>query len=693
MSGLPWNGESFPIRLSQGFEPIPLDRISLQGTSALDTILDARNPELPGFFSHIIEVESMPSGSTLFSHDKAFIDGFTIRGARANGQLPRNPTGAGIYIRGVPGIQGYHVTITISNCVITNNDIGIAVDSSYFVDPIAGPKWQHHAPRIVNNTIAWNGIGLWAGDLNPQPSFTNLHALVIINNIFDPGSPPNPIPGMPGTPQPGISCFEGVDQTDLEVVSRDGNTVPNLDFNAWDPLMSNHIVASPWVNWPAPQVPLGTMLPSPRVNIRPYSSARAVGGASLYINDIFRQSPVGAISTHDFSLSPHVSPNSLPPASQNPLIPNPMVNRGIECMGGTGTIVLAHGRSIPCSGPGLPVAWEEAPIISWDFDTEGFGNPRVVPMGPPFYSDFTYGRIDLGADELDRLAMRGFVTSTRMFTNVPGAEKRFQVYFFNLVNTTGLVRPVTNNPTGKSHQWFPHLRTPIDTWTGPYGQSNYTLGVFGSRRWARIQLDAARPTMRNLECDFSPHLIMDVHPMWPTFLVGGAADIYATNPWWDTYPIPNYPQYDNPTLYNNVGQTFPHNGPWPPNTFTTTAVLSGHINPPGTRSTSFAPSWVPDPTVQFGPFAPCSGNSYSTGAWGFSTCADPLPAVGGFEGHGVRYNCEHPIGSTGSNLQTFLAVIQLEEQQSSATAGPSPSRQAVEESLRREANDLARRRR
>lgn len=144
--------------------------------------------------------------------------------------------------------------------------------------------------------------------------------------------------------------------------------------------------------------------------------------------------------------------------------------------------------------------------------------------------------------------MGGFVTSTRMFTNVPGAEYRTQVYFFNLVNQTGLPRPRRNAslPSGKVHQWFPHVRTPTDIWNPPSGPTNYTEGVFVSLRWSRIRLDNAKKTMRNLECDFSPHLILDVHARWPSnFLIGGAQDIYATNPWWDTYPIPTYPQYDS----------------------------------------------------------------------------------------------------------------------------------------------------
>jgi hypothetical protein len=165
VSGLPWNGEPFPIDLRA-----PPDRISLQGTSALDTILDARNAEQTGlFFSYIIHVEGQAQTGN-FSHDGAFIDGFTIRGARANNSPTRNPTGAGVYIRG--NQPQPRVRITISNCIITNNDIGIAVDSAY--DPVPWPPIppQFHEPRVINNTIAWNRIGLWASDLNPprQPA-------------------------------------------------------------------------------------------------------------------------------------------------------------------------------------------------------------------------------------------------------------------------------------------------------------------------------------------------------------------------------------------------------------------------------------------------------------------------------------------------------------------------------------------
>ena len=142
-SGLPFNGETFPAVLR--------DRVSIQGTSALDTIFDARHTA-----TSIVTVGSASGGDT---HLDSFIDGITVRGARSDGQPQPstvnqpNTTGAGIYI----GREG-NVRVTVSNTFITDNVVGIAIDSDVETEEF------RNRPQIINNTIAWNAVGVWQGN-------------------------------------------------------------------------------------------------------------------------------------------------------------------------------------------------------------------------------------------------------------------------------------------------------------------------------------------------------------------------------------------------------------------------------------------------------------------------------------------------------------------------------------------------
>src|SRR5690606_10424992 len=104
-----------------------------------------------------------------------------------------------------------------------------------------------------------------------------------------------------------------------------------------------------------------------------------------------------------------------------------------------------------------------------------------------------------------------------------------------------------------------------------FGQpSNYTIGILavgGASTLRFIQITAGvqggrRPFMRNLECDFSPHPLLDVHPFWPALIATINAshlgvDPYAANPWYMNDPGP-LPQSDvrkhltdSPPLYHN----------------------------------------------------------------------------------------------------------------------------------------------
>ncbi|MBK9129743.1 MAG: hypothetical protein IPM13_18455 [Phycisphaerales bacterium] len=141
-NGLPWNGETFPAVLQHG--------VSIRGTSALTSIFDAR-----GRSTRIFET-NVPQFAARNQFD--FINGVTIRGARSTVNSARGD-GAGVYIHGMGSCF-----LTVSNCFITDNTVGIAVASE--IDPKQEPIWVHQ-PMIVNNTIAWNSIGIWNGDFGP----------------------------------------------------------------------------------------------------------------------------------------------------------------------------------------------------------------------------------------------------------------------------------------------------------------------------------------------------------------------------------------------------------------------------------------------------------------------------------------------------------------------------------------------
>ena len=87
LSGLPWNGESFPITLP--------DRVSFQGASALNTIFDARRYH---FYKNGISFFAIDNSRHFKGEHfrRVFIDGISIRGARGKpqgGPLNRSPKG------------------------------------------------------------------------------------------------------------------------------------------------------------------------------------------------------------------------------------------------------------------------------------------------------------------------------------------------------------------------------------------------------------------------------------------------------------------------------------------------------------------------------------------------------------------------------------------------------------------------
>jgi len=661
-SGIPYNGEVFPVVLER-------DRVGIQGTSALDTIFDARSQPVAIFDIH---GDSASQAAQDRVHEQLFIDSLTIRSARG-GPGTTVPAGAGIWVNG--RAPSY---VSITNCFIYDNTVGIALDGSSTANTTGA-----HRVHVVNDTIAWNVIGAWLGDNGAQGR--NIHASAFVNVVFDPASPPGILPAY--------SCFEGIRAVDMVVATRGGSPV-GLNFCAWSPEAGANLMGSPpYPPEAAPWTPASTNIqgaasPSaPRVDLDAFQEQPR----TLYINDAFRNSPVGGTgnehSPHDFRLCPSVSIDDESPGSHGGPT-NPLVNMGID--GGVGMnldVVLQNGRAIPGQGTGWdsvpPGNVEEAIITGWYFDAEGFGNPRIaLPVGYPDPAD-DFGDIDIGADEVGvngrvPLIVGGFIENTRIFASrVPNGNvsAHDRIYFFGQANTAGAPRPQANSMLGRIFQWYDHIQNPTDTYPWFGQSSNYTLGIPAVGGLPTLRFEQIAPFapgqgrrlfMRNLECDFSAHPLLDVHPFWPALIATinpsrRGVDPYAANPWYMNDPAPFQDDRrhltDNPTLYHNLF-TMPHliQDYQPVQPFDFTAVIQGRLNPPGT----FFPAaqWVIPPIAQFGPFGGCTGANLSFGSWCFNDtpagCPDVIPTLAGESGLGRRYNLE--VGPGESNLQTLLAI-------------------------------------
>ncbi|MBP8302465.1 MAG: hypothetical protein KA020_19015, partial [Planctomycetes bacterium] len=674
-SGLPFNGEQWPAILPS--------YMSLQGTSALDTILDAR--ELSTFvIGGQASILQLPQNA-LLAHGESFIDSLTIRNARV-GAPGAWGAGAGIYI--FPGGFGDSIDcrLRVTNCFLVNNDVGIGVDS-YVAEATDTPL----RPRIVNNTFAWNGIGLWAGNTRSTTPTVSVHNMLVLNNIFDSGSPPGFVAGLSG--------FEGVAGREREVAQRGAAPTlivftPPIDTNAWEagaPALVNNGTAL--VNWPSTLPYTGGG--APRVDIRPYTHG-ANGRGCLYVADILRTAFPGDPSPHDLRLAPAVTLDpAVPPGRPTPPL-NPLVNQGIgEIAGPSSFPISTVGLQTLDAPPGLPPDAEGRPstptrVDGWDYDCEGFGNPRqCVRRGFAANPTPNLGEIDIGADEMGELILAGFIDGTRILTPDPipntVVPPHGSIYFFDLPAPTaaGWPRPVTNLYVSGYPYWWDHKQAvpAIDAEVG-----DYTRGIaIGSRGWpitaVRTLLIVSPPTTwqpfpAQLECDFSPHLVPDVHPAWGWLMwhppVPFPGDIYASNPWYDD-PAQNLSiagitrgRFDNPTLFHNFGGT--GSTSWGTMFSPPMYVRDGTINPPGTFL--LPGRWTIDPVVQFGPYAPCGGTSattYDVGTWGFgdapASCPDQIPGIPSGGGtqllSAIRFNVEHLTSETfplGSNLQTLLGI-------------------------------------
>jgi hypothetical protein len=688
-SGLPFNGEIWPAEL--------LDGMSIQGTSALDTIFDGR-----GLGSHILGVRGDPGAAT----NRHFIDSVTIRNA---GYIPGLAgTGAGIWIYPAqPPLARGGARISITNCFIVANTIGVAVDSS------VGPTGITHEPQfpvIVNNTFGWNFIGLWSGNTRAAPPFppaVSENHVTLINNVFDSGDPYGSVPPGAG------SGFEGISGPEKQVVQRGTTQLapPGIDFNAWEdanlaqPRHVNRGPAAPNIpEWPI-TLPGAGAFTGPRVSITPFTLGGLVTAAragQLFVNDVLRVA-LGGIgldySPHDFRLAPVATVDGGG-------APNPLVNQGIDSGGPLNAFPILMGDSAALGlvqAPGL-VNGSEGPMCTgqplpftridgWDYDTEGFGNPRIQ-IRAGFGVGTNEGIIDLGADEMGRLIIGGYLNGTRIFSPVPPgttvAASHEAVYFFDLPALNNSLRPETNiYDADVFTNWWTHKQAPgmgpPDLEDQLYTEALAGVRPGGTRSERYFDINATRmfaPDLRydsfsrSLDCDFSPHLAPDPHPFWGLWMSIPPApdffgDIYGCNPWFNhsdapsTAPVNPKRRRDNPALFHNVCGT--GSTSWGTGFSGPMYVLDATINPPGTYppGTGFGNRWTLPATTTFGPYTPCSGASptqYSVNGAGLGDagtgCPDVIPYVGAaFVDSTARFNCEVIVnGVSASNLQTFLGI-------------------------------------
>ncbi|MEZ5965388.1 MAG: hypothetical protein R3F56_16265 [Planctomycetota bacterium] len=317
--------------------------------------------------------------------------------------------------------------------------------------------------------------------------------------------------------------------------------------------------------------------------------------------------------------------------------------------------------------------------------TNCFITNNAVGIGADSFVQAEYPRMDV----IQRLRIinntvawnRIGVWSGNTRLGAPLATPHGGIYFFDLPGPWP--RPVCNIFAAGYPTWFVHVQGSPDGEVG-----DYTMGTaFGStsppliatRNWQSF-IFGWKPFMRGLECDFTPHLVPDLHPYWgglmadPLAVPQFANDIYGCNPWFDdpleAAPAPNFPsrqRFDNPALFHNYATPmYTASTSWSPQMGSPMYVRDATLNPPGTYpigtpwSTGTVGPWTLFPSQILGPYAPCGGTSpfaYDVNVWGFGDapvgCPDQVPfGSPPLLVSALRFNCEWQ----GTNLQTFLGI-------------------------------------
>ncbi|MBI5849648.1 MAG: hypothetical protein HZB39_01195 [Planctomycetes bacterium] len=415
-SGLPWNGERFPIDLPKN--------VCVQGTSALDTIFDARGYVTTTWYLSSQTIFRFANTGNFVDYSQTFIDSVALRGCRPTNDDPL--MGAAILI----GAEGYEggaqmpCSPRITNCFIYGNYVGIAMFSQFDWPP--GPSPVMHRPWIVNNTIAWNQCGIYSS----SGSGVGFSEPIVHNNLID-----RMIPAATGLPQyfQGLGptypagpyepvAFEGLSGADL--IALLPNAAPNCGsgtcFNAFDLAGANpqrfaYGIGGNGVRGGGP--PSFTPVVDIGSITGVWNNGVPVRG-SLFVRDVLRQAGINA-APHDFRLAPTVR------RMDGVFVPNPLVNQGMDLGNGLIRFIninITFGTPTAqdiTAPPGIG-SDRDATFHAFDWDCEGFGNPRTAlrrfGLTAVFGQPFCLSRIDIGADEMGELIISGYLDSTRTFS-------------------------------------------------------------------------------------------------------------------------------------------------------------------------------------------------------------------------------------------------------------------------------------
>ncbi len=556
-NGILGNGEPFPIALPPN--------VSIQGTSAMNTLFFAG--ALPTSVGPVFEFGT----TTSFDGENTFVDKVSISGVLqepTEGMLKRSD--AAVYIGADKASEP-----TLSNCFIYRNFVGVLVAAS---GETPEPLVQHHGVKLVNNTFAFNRIGLWNGqDIPPTTPASGWSKLIAIDNIFDGGEPTTaqctlpPSFGTVAAWRGGSVGFEGVPPADLSVVTGAGP----VDFNAYEeryydtgvPILANLP--------PTGMRPAATRPGTPGFNISPITGRTALGigpdRGALYLRDLFCNMaaygnpalglPAGTIffdfSPTDFRLAPNTSLATRDTSGYMvaPGALNALVDAGWSTVPATmgNGLVMAHAPGhLPLTGSSQNT-WAHH---GWEADAEGFGNQRIFDH--PAYP--TERVIDLGADEVASFIIGGMRSATTAFMKSrtsppPAAPVDADNHFFWYFGPIGTITPHTGQPAHRAYRWLADPPAPA--------AANYTIAQASAAyappwsAWSWSGRASPRPTYTATMVDISPHLLPDIHPWWPQFLPG----MPNSNPVWQS--CAPYTGIYNPTLYMDPTSAVTH----PPGTY------------------------------------------------------------------------------------------------------------------------------
>ena len=538
---------------------LPIDvpnNVSLQGTSALNTIFDRGGGGANGGTTSVTS-PALRFGQ--FSNSRglnSFVDSITFVGAWHNSAAPfvSATTCAAIHLSPI-----YGAAPTITNCVFAMNGVGILADCT--------PTVVHDDTIIANCTFAFNIVGVWNGEVsaNTEPT-TGWSKLVLLNNIFD--ASPDAQLGQASTPLPpswsswivatsgNAKGFEGIDFDDLRV-----DPAPGLsyDSNAYEASKFD-LQTVTWLNSGGGGGLFSVRLPPtraranrpaaiPQHDIAPITNRTRRG--ILYVRDLLYTAPSPSPSAA-FDRSPldfRLCPGESDGGTQAPSAPgiggrkNRLVNAGwYRNIDAQNPALMCNGILLTKPIGSLPLAqqstWPYACIDLQSEDCEGFGNPRVhdyAGMGAtPIYPITGVGGIDIGADELGELIIAGYRYGTTSFLAltgdrlpmttppIPGMDNKY-VWHLGPPTMIPAANPIGPTPRTWLRPWFrstDHLASPPPNY---YQASNgYYPSWFAPWNFGNVTYYNSRVV------DVVPHLIYDLHPWWS--LVGPS----SCNPIWQT---------------------------------------------------------------------------------------------------------------------------------------------------------------